>query len=100
VLLANVESVVSGPAQAELSGRTGHRRQAAQVNRAVSLHALKHRLIELLSSREPAERVLAELTRMFQANPVSVRAGRTVARREFSPSRSYHYQRRVKKIVL
>lgn len=99
VLLANVESVVSGPAQAELSARTAQRRQPAQVNRAVSLHALKHRLIGLLSSREPAAQVLAELTRMFQANPVSGRAGRTVARREFSPSRSYHYQRRVKKIV-
>ena len=99
VLLANVESVVSGPAQAQLSARTGQRRQPAQVNRAVSLHALKHRLIGLLSGREPAAQVLAELTRMFQANPVSVRAGRTVARREFSPSRSYHYQRRVTKIV-
>jgi len=99
VLLSNVESVVIGPAQAQLAERTAGRRQPAQVNRAVSVHALKYRLIELLSSRVPAERVLAELTSWFQANPVSVRSERQVRRRNFSPSRSYHYQRRLRKFV-
>jgi hypothetical protein len=99
VLLANVESVVRGPAEQELAARTTGRAQGAQVNRAVSLHALKHRLVELLTSRVPAAAVLAELTEWFQASPVSVRPGRSVARREFSPSRSYHYQRRMKKVV-
>jgi hypothetical protein len=99
VLLSNVESVVVGPAQAELSARTAGRAQPAQVNRAVSLHALKSRLIDLLTRRVPAAQVLAELTEWFQANPVSVRPARKVRRREFSPSRSYHYQRRVRKLV-
>jgi hypothetical protein len=99
VLLANVESVLIGPAQAQLTAHTAQRQQAAVVNRAVSLHALKHRLIDLLSSRVPAAQVLAQLTEWFQASPVSVRPGRRVGRREFSPSRSYHYQRRMKKFV-
>ena len=99
VLLSNIESVVVGPAQAELSARTAGRAQPAQVNRAVSLHALKSRLIDLLTSRVPAAQVLAELTEWFQANPVSVRSGRKGPRRKFSPSRSYHYQRRVRKLV-
>ena len=99
VLLSNVESVVVGPAQAQLAERTAGRQQPAQVNRAVSVHALKHRLIDLLTSRVPAPQVLAELTEWFQANPVSVRPGRKVKRREFSPSRSYHYQRRLRTLV-
>jgi hypothetical protein len=99
VLLSHVESVVIGPAQAQLSARTAGRAQPAQVNRAVSVHALKYRLIELLTSRVPAAPVLTELTTWFQANPVSVRPGRKGARRAFSPSRSYHYQRRVRKIL-
>jgi len=99
VLLSNVESVVIGPAQAQLAARTAGRRQPAQVNRAVSLHAVKYRLIELLTSRVPAAQVLAELTAWFQANPVSTRRGRTGSRRKPSPSRSYHYQRRVRKFV-
>jgi len=99
VLLSNVESVVTGPAQAQLAERTAGRQQPAQVNRAVSLHAIKYRLIDLLTSRVPAEKVLAELTEWFQANPVSMRHSRTVPRRTPSPSRSYHYQRRVRKFV-
>jgi len=98
VLLSNMESVLIGPAQAQLEAHTAHRPQPAQVNRAVSVHALKYRLIELLSASVPIEQVLDELTQAFQANPISERPGRNVPRRKFSPSRSYHYQRRVKKI--
>ena len=99
VLLSNVESVVIGPARERLAVQSAARKQPAQVNRAVSVHAIKHRLIELLSSRVSAERVLSELTEWFMANPVSVRPGRKVQRRESSPARSYHYQRRVRKLV-
>jgi hypothetical protein len=98
MFLSNMESVLIGPAQAKLEAQTAHRQQPAQVNRAVSVHALKYRLIELLSDSVPIEQVLEELTLAFQANPVSQRPGREVKRRKFSASRSYHYQRRVKKI--
>ena len=101
ILLSNIESVLIGPAQAELSAqaKTTERAQCVQVNRAVSLHALKYRLIELLASERPLDQLFAELTKYFQQNPVSVRPGREVPRRKFSPSRSYHYQRRVRKLV-
>jgi hypothetical protein len=99
VLLSNVESVVIASAQEQLSGRTTTRQQPAKVNRAVSLHAIKSRLIDLLASPLPTEQVLEELSRWFQANPVSIRSGRLAPRRKPSPSRSYHYQRRVRKIV-
>jgi hypothetical protein len=99
VLLSNVESVLVGPAQAQVAVQTAGRRQPAQVNRAVSLHAIKYRLIELLTSRVPAAVVLAELTEWFQANPVSVRRSRVVPRRKSSSPHSYHYQRRVRKYV-
>ena len=99
LLLSNVESVVIGPATSQLAQRTAHREQPAKVNRAVSLHALKSRLIDLLASAVPAEKVLAELTQWFQDNPVSVRPKRKVARRKYSAACSYHYQRYVRKIV-
>lgn len=99
LLLSNVESVVSGPAQWELAQVSARREQAVQVNRAVSLHALKTRLIDLLGSAVPAEEVLEELTRWFVQSPVSVRRGRAAPRRAASPARSYHYQRRVRKMV-
>ena len=99
LLLSNVESVVIGPAVVELAQRTSQREQPAKVNRAVSLHALKTRLIDLLASELPAEQVLDELTQWFQHNPVSVRKRRKVPRKTFSAARSYHYQRYVRKLV-
>jgi len=99
ILLSNLESVVIRPAQAELAERSQGRTQPVQVNHAVSLHAIKSRLIELLASSVPVEEVLTQLTQWFVHNPTSVRPGRKVRRRKFSPSRSYHYQRRVRKIV-
>ena len=99
VFLSNLESVIIGPAAAELASRTAQRKQAVKINRAVSFHALKSRLIELLASQVPPEQVLEELTRCFQANPVSIRPGRKVRRPDFSASRSYHFIHYVRKLV-
>jgi hypothetical protein len=99
LFLSNVESVVSAPAQAELSQPSTERKQPVQVNRAVSLHALKSHLIELLASAVPVEEVFSRLEKWFVHNPVAVRPCRQVPRREPSAFRSYHYQRRVRKIV-
>jgi hypothetical protein len=99
VLLSNIESVVIGPAESELAQRTTQREQPVKINRAVSMHALKSQLIDLLASPLPAQQVLAELTRWFQDNPVSIRPKRKVPRNNYSGHRSYHYQRYVKKIV-
>lgn len=99
VLLSNVESVVIGPAVEQLSMQTVQREQPVKINRAVSMHALKVRLIDLLASQMPAEQILSELSEWFQANPVTVRPGRRVERQVFSCNRSYHYQRYIRKIV-
>jgi hypothetical protein len=99
ILLSNVESVVIGPAAVELADRTQHRKQPAKINRAVSIHALKSRLIDLLASNLPAEKVLLELTACFQHNPVSIRKRRKVPRLHPSQARSYHHSRHVRKIV-
>jgi len=99
ILLSNVESILIGPAATQLAERTRQRQQPAKINRAVSLHALKVHLIDLLASAVPAQEVLAELTEWFENNPVSVRKRRKVPRRPFSAARSYHFQRYVRKLV-
>ena len=77
----------------------GARRHAAQINRAVSFHALKSRALELLLGPAPAADVLTELRALFLANPVSVRPQRRAPRRAPSPLRPAHFQKRVRKIV-
>jgi hypothetical protein len=99
VLLANLETLLQGPAQAHLTQVSGARRHKAQVNRANSYHALKTRLVELLASDEPVEEVLRRLQQWLVGSPVAVRPGRTVPRRPVSMHRSYHYQRHVRKTV-
>lgn len=100
VLLANLESLLSEPAQAALEQGREPESQPLQINRSNSYHSLKLKLMELLHSDIPAPLVLAKLIALFQGEPVALRPNRKVKRRP-KPSfhRSYHYQRRVKKMV-
>jgi hypothetical protein len=100
VLLANLESLLSEPAQGALDAQHTPDQQARQVNRSVSYHAIKDQVLDLLYRDTPAPLVLAKLMKLFQGTPVAVRPNRKVPRRR-RPSfhRSYHFQRRVKKAV-
>jgi hypothetical protein len=99
VFLANVESLLSEPAQQHLEARRATRQHPAQVNRADSYHALKERVLDLLTGDTPAEEVIRQLQGWLVANPVSVRPERKGLRRPPSPVRSYHFQRHVRKSV-
>lgn len=100
VLLTNLESLLSEPAQASLTAQRQPGTQPLQVNRSTSYHALKMELLDLLHRDIPAEQVIQKLTSLFTGAPVAVRPDRKAPRRR-KPSfhRSYHFQRRVKKVV-
>ena len=99
VLVSNLETLLSQPAQQELQAGDEGRKYPAQVNRAVSYGALKEHLLPLLWSERPSREVLAELQQWMKSNPVAVRPKRKAPRRMFSAFRSYHYQRHVRKMV-
>lgn len=99
VLVSNLESLLSQEAQEALSAQDAGRQYPAQVNRAVSYHALKERLLDLLWSQRPIQDVLEEIQLWMQSNPVSVRPNRSPPRRPQSFHRSYHYQRNLRKTV-
>jgi hypothetical protein len=100
VFLSNLESVIAAQAAEALPvAGEGGRRHAAQINRAVSFHALKSRVMELLLGPASVGQVIEELRGLFLANPVSVRPQRRPPRRAPSPLRSHHFQKRVRKIV-
>ena len=98
VFLANLESLLSEPAQADL--RAEPETKPRQVNHSVCYHALKLELLDLLYRDIPAAQVVQKLTRLFQGSPVAVRPERKPpSRGRPSFHRSYHFQRRVKKVV-
>ena len=99
IFLSNLESVLTRPAQERLTQASAPLRQAQQVNRAVSFHALKCNLIALLLSREPPAEAIEKLNCLFEGSPVSVRPQRKVPRTKTSAWRSYWFQRHARKSV-
>lgn len=99
LLLCNLESVLTTSTAAALQAESADHAHPKQVNRSVSFHALKVQLLPLLYSDLPVELVIAKLQQWFAGSPVSVRESRKVPREKFSWPRSYHFQRRVRKIV-
>jgi hypothetical protein len=99
LLLCNLESVLTASTDTALHAASTDREHPMQINRAVSFHALKDQLLPLLYSDLPAEVIIAKLQQWFAGSPVSVRESRKVPRMKFAWPRSYHFQRRVKKIV-
>lgn len=100
VLLANLERLLSEPAQGHLDEQAAGRAHSLQVNRSVSYHALKWKVLDLFYQDIPAEEVLLQLSCLFRGSPVAVRPERKPPkRRKPSLARSLHFQRRVKTIV-
>src|SRR6266704_221385 len=99
LLLCNVETVLTEPTTTALNEQTLGNEHPQQINHAVAFHALKDQLLALLYSDRPVEEVIEKLQRLFMGSPVSVRLHRKIPRRKLSLYRSYHFQRRVKKVV-
>lgn len=100
VLVSNLESLLSQQVQEQLSAGDAQRLHPAQVNRAISYHALKELMLELLWSQRPVEEVIGQIQQWMRSNPVSVRADRPPPPRpKPSAHRSHHFQRHLKKTV-
>jgi ribosomal protein S27AE len=99
VLLCSLESLLIRPAQNVVEQSPQGTKHPQKLNQADAYHALKMELLQLLYSQTPAVEVIRRLQCLFVANPMSVPVNRKVPRRTPSFHRSYHFQRRVKKIV-
>jgi len=99
IFLSNLESILVQPVQEQLRQKSQPLHNRQQVNHAVSFHALKSQMIQLLLSAEPISEVIPKLQRLFLDNPTSNRPKRKVPRQKRSAWRSYHYQRNTRKVV-
>jgi hypothetical protein len=99
IFLSNLESVLTRPTQRQMTYASPPPQHACQVNRAVSFHALKSHIIELLLSQKPPQQVIQKLEGLFAGAPVTIRPNRKVPRKKTSAWRSYWFQRHVRKSV-
>jgi hypothetical protein len=97
VFLSGLESVLVTDAQEVLD--TKNCKHPQRVNHAVSFNVLKNNIMELLYSNEDLASIVAKMTSLFLASPITARRGRQAPRKVISPSRSLSYQRRGRKIV-
>jgi len=99
ILLSNLERLLTEPAARRLEEQSTACEHPKKVNHAVSYHALKTHLWELLHSDLPADELLCSLQRMFAASPVLARPKRKIPRIKGTLNRAYHFQRRIRKYV-
>jgi hypothetical protein len=98
VFLSNLESLLSQEVQEQLSHGDAERKHPIAVNRAVSYHAVKERLLDLLFKDVPVDQTIIEIQAWMRRNPVTLRK-RRIPRPKTSLHRSYNYQRNIKKSV-
>lgn len=98
IFLSNFESVITRDSADQLKADSVEHKHSKDVNRAVSFHAIKSRIVDLLLGSQPIEEVLPQIERLFLQNPVSIRA-RDTPRKKISAWRSYHYHRTERKVV-
>lgn len=102
VFLATLESILSKPAQAQLTAQ-GQARGCAtppKVNRAESYVTLVGSVVELLGdARCSPGATLAALERLFQTNPTRHRAGRQYARKKRSAAHRLRFAKYGKRVL-
>ena len=98
IFLSNLESVLTRSSAEKLKAHSVEHEHPKKVNHAVSFHAIKSRIVELLLNNKPLEEVLPQIQELFLQNAVSARQ-RAVPRKKTSAWRSYHYQRTERKVV-
>jgi len=102
IFLATLESILSKPAQAELTaqGEARQCRSAPQVNRAVSYVTVLDHIVPLLSDlhRSPAS-TLAAIERLLLTSPTRPRPGRRVPRHKRSAAYRLRFAKYGKRIT-
>lgn len=102
LMLTNLESVLNKPDQLALEAQAAQRktRYVPQVNRAESYVALVDRIVPLLLSKQPQEKILEELHHLFRQNPTLQRPNRQVERTPLKYAHRLRFHKYVKKLLV
>ena len=100
VFLATRESILSKPAQAQLTTRGQEWSNPVKVNRAVSYIAVLDHVVELLGDpRRTAGETLAEIEHLMQTAPTPHRPGRRFPRHKRSTAHRLRFAKYGKRLV-
>lgn len=97
VFLTGAETILTEDTEEYLEKQHGG--GSKKVNKAVAFNAIKYRAFELFYSKEPEERVIAELEELFRQSPTLVRKGRNPPRKPSSSRQVLNFWKRKRKTV-
>jgi len=97
IFLSGLESALTEDIDESLAQK--ETRHVQQVNKAVSIHAIKHRAFDLFASDLPVEDVVGELTELFVKSPTSYREDRSPPRKKRSARMLLNFWKRARKQV-
>ena len=100
IFISALESVITEDGQQQLDEKRIQKNNdhPQKVNKAVSFNAIKNHVIELFYKNDNPEVILNRLSELFSTNPVCLRKGRKVDRKEISDRRRANYHKRIRKI--
>lgn len=94
IFISNLQTVVVNGVQEELEEQNKEKKYDYKINTNLSYGFLKNRVLELLCSETPIEKVLKELEELFLKNTIPIRPGRT------NPRKKDKFKNRLKPKVL
>ena len=99
IFVSNYETVMTIKTNIELEKRHIERWTVnkQKVNKQVSFNTIKNRVIELLFSNKPLDKMFEEIDQLFLLNPTIIRPWRKAERTNTSPRQSFNYHKRAKK---
>ena len=97
IFLTGIETLMTMDTEADLTKqRGGHPKK---VNKAVSFSTIKEHAFELFYSREPQEKILAELAVLFTSSPTLIRKDRKPPRKNSTSQQILGFWKRTRKTV-
>jgi hypothetical protein len=96
IFMSNLETIMTEGVERELTKTSGKK---FKTNKAVSFNAIKNLALDIFYRKRNSEDVFCKLDRLFKMNPILVRKNREVPRENISNTRSFNYQKRIRKHV-
>jgi hypothetical protein len=99
IFISNIETIMTEESEEEMNANKQEGNKRQKINRAVSFNVIKNMAFELFFDGHDKNTIVEKLTQLFRMNPITVREGRKMPRREVSDTQSMHFQKRKRKHV-
>jgi len=99
IFISNLETILTEDIEQKINAEKSDENKPVKVNKAVSFNTIKNLAFEIFFTEKDQSILFEKLDRLFSMNTVVVRKDRTVPRKKISATRSFNFQKRMRKHV-